>query len=71
MPIAVSSSGLADARRGPLDPPVMLAEKLMPKSSPLAILNSLGASSSARGRSAISRNLGFECREYVVHVDAE
>ena len=66
MPIAASSSGLADARRGPFDPPVMLAEKFAPGDSELP-----RASSSARGQSAISRNLGFECREYVVHMDAE
>ena len=43
----------------------------LPRSSPLANLKSLGASSSARGRNVLSRNLGFEYREYVVYVDIE
>ena len=67
MPIAASCSGLAVARRSSFGPPVMLAKKLAPSDFEIQ----LGASSSARARGAISRNLGFECREYVVHIYVE
>ena len=43
MPIAASSSGLANARRGPLDPPVMLAEKLAPSEFEFACGEFFGA----------------------------
>ena len=44
---------------------------LMLKKGRMANLKPLRTSPSARGRSVISRNLEFGCREYVVHIDVE